>query len=180
MTRDKLVTAAMLHQMHPDIFEATPEVAFLAKCWKEQDDMQVRRNFWMDAYLDGMPVDWVFNNSYMSTFQTVCNVTVYVEGSYTEIDVEATTKRLAQVVKWARSRGYGVTKRYEDTDFNIDLEVPGTKSRMTFYTSRQAMCTRKFVGTEVIAAKPAEPEKVVDKYDWECERIAFLGIDTDE
>jgi hypothetical protein len=173
MTHDQLVVRAMLRKMHPDMFETSPTIDYILKCWDQRDKIQVMQEFWISAFEDGILTIEAFE--YMMTWTSTISVTCYDERY--NIDVEATTLAFAKIVKWARSKGYGVTKDYTESSFYIRLTVPGVKGTVDFYADRDIMCTKRHVGTEII---PAQPEKVVDKYDWDCDKVSFLGIDTDD
>lgn len=160
----KAQTAALLHQMHPDIFPADdPTVKFVLTMWEKQDRDKKKWEFWYSCLEAGLPY-----NDYLATS---CDVTQYDE-KY-KVDVEATTKVFARIIRWARSQGYAVRKEYESSTFDVYITLDDD-SEYNFYTNRETMCTKRHVGTKVV---PAVPETVVEEYEWNCEKIAFLGVD---
>ena len=98
------------------------------------------------------------------------------------VDEDATVKILAKVIKYARKRGYKVEKNYNH-NFEVRITISGRDDpagwiQTTYYAQRESVCTAKVVGQEVVPGY-TEPEKVVDKIEWECSKLSFLGVDTD-
>lgn len=165
---DKLVRSAYLHQMHPDLFEATEEIEYVLRCFKDRDDLQKKQEFWLEAHAAGIPLP----NKCLTTFSTHSDVTK--KNDKHEIDVDATTKELARVIQWARSKGYTIRKEYTELYFYI--HVTADRIRYDFVADRQVYCKKVYRGTKVVEA---QPESVVDVYDWECEKVAFTTIEVD-
>lgn len=158
-------------QMWPDLYPENPHEELdkmIVQDFLIRDNARIRLDWHVRAHAAGLPIA-----KYGST--THVNVTQY-DDAY-NIDEQATIKVFAKVVKYARGLDLPVKKDYGSNDFNLRIQVSEEPDvEITYYANRDIMCTKVHIGTEVI---PAEPEKVVDKYNWECEKIAFLGIDTD-
>lgn len=168
----KQIVDAHCHQMHPDLFEPSDETKFILKMWDDQDQIRAKQDFWIDALQAGLP-------SPLDTWTTTwfSSVAITQRNELYQIDEKATVKLFAKIVKWARSKGYSIEKKY-DYDFRVCVgNIPGIKDTMDFTAEREVMCKKVFVGTKVIPYQPPQSEKVVDNYDWECEKLSFLGIE---
>ena len=99
-----------------------------------------------------------------------------------EFDVDATLKLMAKVVKFARDKGYEVTKDYDSSDFNVNVKIPYEPYDITinYYCKRDAVCKAVVVGTKVIPARPAEPPRVENVLEWQCEKVSLLGLTNDD
>lgn len=173
MISDRLHIDAAMKLAHPEI-AATPEVAFVARCFKERDRIARMQMIWLDLLQSGLPYpEWEHD----STWFYMRDVTQYVEIS-AEIDEEATVKMFARIVKWARARGYGIKKTYEDDKFQLIIDV-GDKVSFYFRAAREVMCERVVVGQKTVPARPEEPEQLVDVHEWRCEKLSFLGVETE-
>jgi len=96
------------------------------------------------------------------------------------LNVDETLKLMAKITRFARSKGYEVTKDYDSSDFNLRIKLGDEFGyAVTYYCKRDAVCTPKVVGKKVIPAKPAEPPRVEDVIEWECSKISLLGFDAD-
>jgi hypothetical protein len=122
-----------------------------------------------------------------TTSQQYINVSVYhpkldddgnvVKWQQGELNVDATLTILAKVAKFARSRGYKVAKKYESSDFQVEVTLnPDDEyySVVRYYCKRDAVCTARVVGKKSIPAKPAEPPRVEDVIEWECEKFSLM------
>jgi hypothetical protein len=95
------------------------------------------------------------------------NVTVNTvddEGN-TVLDIEATRKNLAKAVKWLRN----VEKRQDDNYYNVDRNFG--RCKINVYADRSSVCKRVKTGVKFI------PAKQVDEYEYQCEKISFLGME---
>lgn len=117
--------------------------------------------------------------------ETWLNVTEYdYEGTkdtnpnYGKVDVEATQLILAKVIKYATKVGAKVEKRYDTHDFNVEVTATDGFS-IHYYASRETVCERKVIGTKVIPAITTA-ERIEEIVEWECEKVSFLAIDTEE
>lgn len=80
-------------------------------------------------------------------------------------EVKNTLATLARNIK----KHAKVEKKFSDFDFELVIK-PREDSRVTLKLTahRDAVCTKKVVGTKVI---PALPSRVVDVVEWECEPL---------
>lgn len=65
-------------------------------------------------------------------------------------------------------------KVYSGSYFDLRKKF-GQYVTLEITADRTAVCERVEVGTEVVPARPAEPEKIVPKYEWVCNDTAILG-----
>lgn len=162
----KLQAEAYKCQIHPDLFKPSPQVELILKFWESKDDWDAKAEFWL------MACDELNLHMPNSLISNGLQVTKYDENY--NIDEAATIKEFARIVRWALAKKYAIEKDYEGAYFQINLTVPGMRNPVNFYTDRNVMCKKVHVGTEII---PATPERIQDKYDWECEKLSFLGVE---
>jgi len=143
---------------------------FDERCTRKLQDLLEIQQVWKDALSAGVqiPYDAYCGGKYENLAQGG-----YVDGEY-KLDEEATLKEIAKVVQWAADRHYSVEKKMDDDYFEVFVHTPA--GTFEFRTTRQVTCKKVVVGTEVV---PAQEEKVVEKFEWVCEKIAFLSIDID-
>lgn len=111
-------------------------------------------------------------------------------GNYSyPVNEQKTLARLAAVAKYAAKQdGVTVEKKYDSKDFELKVTIPvpgGTKqytedeqdtATLTYYASRELVCTKVVVGYEVIPARTTE-EQVKEIVEWDCKPISLLGFD---
>jgi len=132
--------------------------------------------------------DRLIPNSVDSTYNNVSQMIdapTEDEPYHQELDVDATLKLMAKVVKYARSLGYEVKKDYDSSDFNVNVKLPKDEwetyhMTMNYYCKRDAVCKAVVVGTKVIPARPAEPPRVENVIEWQCEKVSLLGLPDDD
>jgi len=104
-----------------------------------------------------------------------------------EVDIEATNKLIAKIIKHARKCGYQVEKKYDGSTFRVTvvlLQVGEKRSyndvTYTYNANRQSVCEK------VVTIVHHEAEtKVIEAHDeevveWNCEKISFMAMnDTD-
>lgn len=93
-----------------------------------------------------------------------------------EIDSEKSLDNLAKIARYCADKGVEVEKDYSDS-FSLKIEIPVAGQRsvtIRYSASREAVCTKKVVGTETIPEKivPAQTKEIVE---WECEPISLLA-----
>lgn len=81
---------------------------------------------------------------------------------YTETE---TPQRAAELVRMLGS----VTKEMEPSFFVLTRSFNGIALRFAFY--RSTLCTRRVVGTRLIPAQPARPEREEEIVEWDCHAI---------
>lgn len=92
-----------------------------------------------------------------------------INANYNTLQVDVFTDKLAEV---ARS-GYGMLAKETRTDW-FSLRKSFSQSVWMYWnTSREKVCKRVVTGTKIIPAKPerllpAEPEQVVETWEWQC------------
>ena len=47
--------------------------------------------------------------------------------------------------------------------------------KLKMYIGQEAVCTRRLVGVKTLPARPAEPEREVPVYEWDCRSILESG-----
>lgn len=106
--------------------------------------------------------------------------TVRPPDSYNDVDVPATLALLKAVAKFASKQPNVTVEKDYDTDFTLKVKIPANTDpnsertiTIRYTANREAVCTRKVVGTEVIPAYTT-PERVQDVVEWECEKVALL------
>lgn len=114
---------------------------------------------------------------------TWINVTVSTYNRDTkkyDYDLEASRKKIAAIAKFASKQvGVAVTKNYAYDEFELKIVLSSEDEfdeiRVTYSTKREAVCTKKVVGTEEIPERvtPAHTREVVE---WECEDVSLLKI----
>jgi hypothetical protein len=102
-------------------------------------------------------------------FDTYVSANVYNDETY-ELDVDATLDNLARIVQYGTDNAISVEKDYGHS-FQVRVKI-ADRVTINYNAERDAVCTKKVVGTKVI---PAQPERVEDEVEWECEKIAFLA-----
>lgn len=78
----------------------------------------------------------------------------------------------------AAARLMGGAKKCSVGDF-FYLQKTFGDIRLDLCIGREVVCTRKEVGTRLIAAKPAQAERIVPVYEWDCPNV-LGGQDADE
>lgn len=98
-----------------------------------------------------------------------------------DVDVPATEELLRKIVKFARSKGYAVKKKYSDDDLKIVVtlrqmgEKPSYKDIVATYTaSRKVVCAK-------VTKTVHHEEQVIEAHDeevteWECRKVSFLAV----
>lgn len=76
------------------------------------------------------------------------------------------------------ARLMGNAKKYSVGDF-FYLQKTFGQIRLDLCIGRELVCTRREVGTMTIAAKPAQAERTVRVYEWDCPKV-LVGQDADE
>jgi hypothetical protein len=108
-------------------------------------------------------------------------VSVNVYDDEYNIDVDATLDMLAKITQYAHSQGKKIEKKY-DYEFEVVVTIwehPTNEYRnlrIRYTAKREAVCTKKVVGTKEIAEQVI-PQHVEEVVEWECEKIAFLSRD---
>jgi hypothetical protein len=57
-------------------------------------------------------------------------------------------------------------KMYSDAFFRLTRDFGGVSLEFVFY--RSSVCTRRVIGTKLIPAQPATPEREVELVEWDC------------
>jgi hypothetical protein len=100
------------------------------------------------------------------------------------INVDETNKQISRILKHAASLGFNVEKKYDDSDVHyivmLEKNDGDSYNSITFeyIASRQSVCTKVVTGYEDV------PEEVIPAHkkettEWVCEKVSFLGMDTD-
>ena len=98
------------------------------------------------------------------------------------VDIEATNKLVAKIIKHARELGHGIAKKYDDNEFviKITLAKPDENSyndvTVRYRVSRKTVCEKVVTivhhEAEVIE-KEAYDEEIVT---WDCAKVSFLAM----
>lgn len=148
-----------------------PAEQFIVKVLQDRERLDLVID-WHLKVLDAGLIEAV--PSYVSTWSTMLPVTQY-DSNY-NIDKDATVKLFARIIQFARQNDLKVTKEYDSSTFSVHVWL-NNKVSVNYYASREMMCTKVYKGTKVV---PAQPEQVIDEYDWECEKIAFTEVEVDD
>lgn len=165
----KLLIKSMCCQMHPDLFEKTPQVNFVLRHFERQDRDREIAEFWIgwiEAGLDD-PGD-------PHTTMISMNEWGYNEKDEWAVLTDKVVKNISLAIKWAVSKGYSVRKSYEDDYFRVFIK-PSDTLEITLIADRKAVCVAVPTGNKKVI--PAIPEKIVDEVEWVCEKISFLGVE---
>jgi len=102
------------------------------------------------------------------------------------VDIEATNKLVAKIIKHAKELGHGIAKKYDDNEFviKITLAKPDENSYndvvVNYRVSRKTVCEKVVTivhhEAEVIE-KEAYDEEVVT---WDCAKVSFLAMNDAE
>lgn len=149
---------------------------FVNRVGDKRERENVYINWHMDAFVEGgIPLPYSVDASYHN---------VSVHGEYNRetgespLDVEATLDVLAKCVKFARERDMKVEKNYDSSDFEVCVTLDQEKwIKVRYHAPRDAVCTKRIVGTKVIPAKMI-PESIEEVYEWDCEPVSLLARDT--
>lgn len=97
-----------------------------------------------------------------------------------ELDVEASVAQLAKVVKYATDSTMvtGIKKNYSDNSFSLEITLSHSEDgpTVTLYYSvkREAVCTKKVVGTEWVEPVAGYSREIVE---WDCgEPVSLLAL----
>ena len=140
------------------------------KCQKHLQKTIAIQAIWIDAAAHDIEIPWdaASGGNYV-------NVAVFEEDEETgnpELNEDKTKVEFAKIIKWARSKGYEVEKKYDDDTFNLWIDPKDDLVwKLNFYSTRQVVCTKRVVGTKVV------PAKVQEIVEWDCEKIAFSAMD---
>ena len=145
---------------------------FTQKCLKEDQHLHDTRSFWRRALMFGcdIPYDAFRGTQYHSIAEQVYNN----ESNEWELDEQATIKKIAAYIQFARENGYKVEKKYSDDQLDIYIEVPDVKGKFNLYSTRQVVCKKVQVGTKIIEAVEEHEEPV---YEYQCNKVAFLAVE---
>lgn len=164
----RLLIRSMCYQMHPDLFEKTPQVDFALRIFDERDKNMAISEFWMDWVTAGLDAPYDPHGAMLSM-----NEWNTMDDEW-KIDSEKVIKKLSQAIKWAVSKGYSVAKSYESDYFKVFIK-PNSRLEITLIADRQSVCVAVPTGNKKII--PATAEKIVDEVEWICEKISFLGVE---
>jgi hypothetical protein len=170
---------------------ATEQDEFLARVKKERVKYDTLVAWHLTAHVDAkLSLPWSGDNTYISC--SVNKVDDTGNELYGEVDEAKTVEYLARVIKYARRRKFNVEKDYSGDQFTVKVKVPmnglrvdadpnqyGNYVIVNYYADRNAVCTAKVVGQKVVPAHTT-PERVEDVVEWECAKLSFLGVDTEE
>lgn len=156
----------------------------------ERFRFEAKAKWHRDLYLatnGNVELPWTPDNGYVNllvsgyVYETREDGTTDYANGELVIDEDATRRKIAQVIQYARKCKLAVEKKYPAEDSDEDFEVvifisDDPKIRITYYVNRKAVCKRVVVGTEVIPEHTV-PEEVKEITEWKCEKLAFLGMD---
>lgn len=129
------------------------------------------QDFWRDALDNGIDIPYDAHSSIWNRYVNIAQYATNDDGKY-ELDVDATQKMFARVIRWARKNGWTVTKEYKDDEFSITVkDIKDPISNVQFYSTRQVVCERVQVGTKHVEAHD-EPV-----YEYQCDKVAFLSVE---
>lgn len=164
-----LYARAVAAEIHNDLYEPSqdPELASAMAVFRYREQVREATEFMHDLGV-----------SDLGNAASYRCITVWKEGAYGEVDIEASRIELARIVKLARAAGFYVEKKYDDSTFDIHVKTT-TGALLMFYVDRAVMCERRVVGTKTIPAVEAQPEREVEEVVWDCEKISLLALDPD-
>ena len=166
--RSALYARFFAARLHPDLFgDDDPELERVARAVKLRDQTEEVTNFLID-HGDELELD-----PWFSPIDHWEIVTVY-DGSG-EMDVPATQRRLARVVKVARSVGLRVEKEYSENHFLVRVLFP-SGGKVTFMAKRDAVCERRVTQEWVEPIEGHFEERV----SWDCEKVALTALDPED
>lgn len=149
--------------------------SFEAKCEKQIKTLIAHQEFWREALSRGIeiPYDAYYGTSHYANIAQHLEYDSELESS--PLDVEATQKQIARIIRWARSNGWSVEKKYNDDEFTVRIEgIHEPICYMEFFSTRQVVCKKVQTGTKTVEAVEAHEEPV---YEYVCDKVAFLSID---
>lgn len=82
------------------------------------------------------------------------------------IDIEATQRKLAKAARWLRN----AIKNYDEHYFTLRREF-GSRVRIEVCASRSSVCAKVKTGVKFV------PAKMVDEFEYQCEKISFIGME---
>jgi len=98
-----------------------------------------------------------------------------------EHDLDAEREAMGLVYNAAKAFGATFTKDYSETDFEMELTIPGLFTgrsiQLSYSISREAVCTKRVVGYEDVPeyVRPAYRKEIVE---WDCDSsLVKLGKD---
>jgi len=168
--------------------ELTPQQKHQEKLYKLHDKQRLIARWHVKVFegtngaveLPWSPVeDWIFLT--VSEYKDVPAPTEdnpdAVERKYVT-NVEASLAKLSSVAKFAAksSMVQSIEKKYTDNDFKLIIKLD-EDTTVRYNVSRDAVCTKRVVGTKVI---PAQPEREVEEVEWDCKPISLLGFNAEE
>jgi len=98
------------------------------------------------------------------------------------VDIEATNKLIAAIIKHARSLGHAIEKKYDDDEFVIKITLHKHDENsyndvvVTYRASRKTVCEKIVTVVhheEVIQVIEAHDEEVVT---WDCGKVSFMAM----
>jgi hypothetical protein len=168
--------------------EKTPQQKHQEKLYKLHDKQRLIAKWHVklfeatdgDVELPWNPVDdWVYLT--VSEYKDVPAPTEdnpdAVERKYVT-NVDASLAKLSSVAKFAAksSMVQGIEKKYTDSDFKLIITLD-EDTTIRYNVSREAVCTKRVVGTKIL---PATPEREVEEVEWDCKPISLLGFNAEE
>lgn len=130
------------------------------------------QDFWRDALKEGIEIPYDAHGSVWNRYVNIAQHTLNDETGKYELDVDATQKMFARIIRWARKNGWTVKKGYKDDEFTVSVtDIPDPVSNVQFYSTRQVVCERVQVGTKHVEAHD-EPV-----YEYLCDKVAFLTVE---